>query len=165
MPPPVVVTAPFIIPLSTAPSQRVTATLGSQSCTITVYTKSINVPVENNQQDTPQPPVYENRNPVFLDLYVGTAPIVTGVIVRNGCLIVMNAYLGFVGDLSLIDTSGLFEDPFGVPARLPPPWLRNSWQRAIPYSVSENEYAPAAVANTIPGLGVRWVLTYWKNLR
>ena len=152
---------PFIIPLTTAPYQNVTLALGSQACSINVYTKSINVPIE--QEIPTNPPVYENINPVFLDLYVNDALIIGGVILRNSAMVVMDPYLGFVGDLSLIDTSGLFQDPYGVPARLPPPDLRNFWQRNLPLSLGG--LAPASTAGTIPGLGTRWLLTYWPNLK
>ncbi len=77
-------------------------------------------------------PTYENQNPVFLDLYLNeTNLIIGGAPCLNDVRIVRNAYLGFIGDLSVIDTEGN-EDPFGVPLRLPLPPLRNAWQRNLP---------------------------------
>ncbi len=151
---------PFVIPLTDAPSQTVNVTLGGQACRINVYTKSINEPIE--QQIPTSPPAYENVNPVFLDLYLGDALVIGGVVCRNSSLILMDTYLGFVGDLSMIDTSGAFEDPVGVSPRLPPMDLRNAWQRSLPLSLEGN--APPNLAGTIPGLGSRWQLTYWPNL-
>ena len=152
---------PFVVPLTDAPSQTVNVTLGGQACRINVYTKSTNVPIE--QAIPTDPPAYENVNPVFLDLYVGDALIIGGAICRATSLILMNTYLGFVGDLSMIDTSGAFEDPVGVSPTLPPPNLRNAWQRSLPLSL--NNRAPPNLAGTIPGLGARFKLTYWPSLR
>lgn len=146
--------------MTTAPYQSISVTLGGQACTINIYTKSINVPIE---QDIPtDPPVYENINPVFLDLLVNDVLVIGGVLLRNDSLVLMSTAYGFVGDFSIIDTSGNYEDPEGVPARLPPPDLMNAGQRALP--LSAQGYAPANLAGTIPGLGTRWLLTYWPNL-
>ncbi len=110
-----------------------------------------------------QAPTYENINPVFLDLYSppGTL-IIGGVICYNECLIIINEYLGFIGDLAMIDTQGN-ADPFGTPLRLPPPDLRNWWQRNLPLSLGGK--MPVSSANRIPGLGSRFLLTYWPNLK
>lgn len=151
---------PIIVPLTDAPSQSVNVTLGGQDCIINIYTKSINVPIE---QDIPtDPPVYENINPVYMDLYSNGTLVQAGVILRNDSLVLMSTAYGFVGDFSIIDTSGNYEDPYGVPARLPPADLMNAGQRALP--LSAQGYAPANLAGTIPGLGTRWVLSYWPNL-
>lgn len=74
----------------------------------------------------------------------------------------MDPYLGFVGDLSMIDTQGN-EDPQGTPLTLPPPDLRNWWQRELPLSFGGK--MPTTIANRIPGLGSRFLLTYWPNLK
>lgn len=152
---------PFIIPTTEAPSQTINITLGGQACRINLYTKSINAPIVAGLLT--DPPSYENINPVFLDLFRGDTPIVGGVLCRTQSMIVMNTYFGFVGDLSMIDTSGANEDPFGVPALLPPPSLRNEWQRRIPLRLGGR--APSNLAGKIPGLGTRFVLTYWPNLK
>lgn len=142
--------------------QLVNVTLGDQACLIRIYTKSINVPVQQPGQISTDPPVYENVNPVFLDLFVDDVLVIGGVECHNESLIVMNEYLGFVGDLAMIDTVGN-EDPVGVSTLLPPLELMNEWQRNLPLSLVGR--APAPLANKIPGLGARFQLTYWANLR
>ena len=148
---------------TSAPSQTVAVTLGGQPCTINVYTKSVNVPVSPAPLGIPvSPPIYENKNPVFLDLYVNDSLLLGGVICLNAVRIIRDAYFGFPGDLAFFDTQGS-EDPCGVPYRLPPSDLRNWWQRTAPLFLG-GEYAPAAVANSCPGLGTRFLLSYWPNL-
>ena len=150
-----------LVPLTDAPYQSVSVTLGGQNCTINVYTKSINVPIDPPGSIATDPnPVYENTNPVWVDLYVNDALVIGGVIARDGVSITYDTYLGFIGDISINDTSGAGEDPFGVPFRLPPPDLRNWWQRNAP-AVLGGEYAPPAIAASCPGLGTRFLLTFW----
>ncbi len=231
---------PQIVPLTEAAAQAVRVTLGTQPCLVNVYTKSLNVPIEDPgtipatpvqmatftgsivgniltvgddvvgtvlienvlagagvliptylaeqltgvdggagtyaiapstdaplgpipmTTSSPALPTYENVNPVFVDLYVNDALIIGGVICHNECLIVMDPYLGFVGDLAMIDVIGNL-DPHGEPLRLPPPDLRNWWQRNLPLSLGGR--LPVARANRIPGLGSRFLLTYWPNLK
>ncbi len=156
-------TPPQVIPLTNAPAQVVSISLGGQSCLINIYTKSINIPVVPPGSILSDPnPTFENTNPVFLNLFVNNLLVLGGIVVRNGSLMLMNTYLGFIGDLSVIDTSGKYEDPQGVPRILPPPDLRNAFQRSLPLWLEG--YAPENIANTIPGLGTRWLLTYWPNL-
>ncbi len=226
-----------VVPTTETAAQRIQITLGGQACTIDIYTKSVNVPIEppgsipatnipvatflgtiagnvltvsgitgiippgvvdirgpgmlyptyvvrydtgtggdgtyivTPSQDAgpagmiavvPPAPTYENQNPVFLDLYLNeTTLVVGGVPCLNDVRIVRNAYLGFIGDLAVIDTEGN-EDPVGVPLRLPLPPLRNVWQRNLPLSLAGK--APANLANKIPGLGSRFLLTYWPDL-
>jgi hypothetical protein len=147
----------LIIPTSEAPSQEINTTLANQDCTINLYTKSINVPIES--EIPVEPPVYQNTNPCFIDLYVSGVLIIGGVYVRQSSLVVRDTYFGFNGDLSVIDTSGAAQDPFGVPPRLPPAYLKNPWQRSIPLSFGE--FAPNQYGGRIPGMGTRWILTYW----
>lgn len=156
----------LVVPTSEAPAQSIPITLGGQSCLIRLYTKSINVPKApsgtNPMPGPPAPPVYENINPCFVDVYVGSGAtlIIGGVQVRQGSLIVRDIYLGFVGDLAVYDTSGLGEDPEGVPPRLPPYDLRSLAQLAA-YPLADGDRAPAYLAGRIPGMGSRWQLTYW----
>jgi hypothetical protein len=155
-----------IVPTSEAPSQAISITLGGQACLINFYTKSINIPKAPSgtfpQPAPPAPPVYENINPCFVDVYVGSGAtlIIGGVQVRQGSLIVRDTYLGFVGDLAVYDTSGLGADPFGIPPRLPPYNLRNAAQLAA-FSLADGDLAPAYLAGRIPGMGSRFILTYW----
>ena len=147
----------LVVPTTEAPSQSINIALGNQDCLIELYTKSINIPISTPIPTSP--PTYQNANPCFIDLYVNGALIIGGVYVRQGALIVRDVYLGFQGDLSVIDTSGAGEDPFGVPVELPPVYLRNDWQRSIP--PPEAIQAPTNYAGRIPGMGTRWLLTYW----
>lgn len=73
------------IPITATPSQKLTVLLGGQQCQISVYQKSTGV---------------------FLDLSVNNAPIVTAIICLDRVKLVRYAYLGFIGDLSFIDTQG-----------------------------------------------------------
>lgn len=160
-----------IVPTSEAPSQSITITLGGQSCLIRLYTKSINAPKAPSgsqpQPAPPAPPVYENINPCFVDLYVasGATLIIGGVEVsRPGGLIVRDTYLGFIGDLAVYDTAPPPGEPpstpFGVPPRLPPYNLRNQSQLAT-YPLAAGDRAPAYLAGRIRGMGSRFILTYW----
>lgn len=72
-------------------SQDLTVQLGGQNCQINLYQK-------NNQH-------------LYCDLYVNSAPIITGVICQNMNRIVRSLYLGFIGDLMWIDTQGSLTVP------------------------------------------------------
>ena len=78
-----------IIPVIDTPAQVVKIILAGQPCTINLYQKSTGL---------------------YCDLYVGTALIIGGVVCQNMNRIVINAYLGFVGDLFWQDTQGT-DDP------------------------------------------------------
>lgn len=78
-----------LIPIQPLPSQILNVSLAGQSCTIAVYQKSTGV---------------------FLNLYVAGVPKVLGVICHDRVRLVRQAYLGFTGDLSFIDTQGK-DDP------------------------------------------------------
>jgi hypothetical protein len=151
-----------IIPCTDQPYQTIQIALGNQPCVIRIYTKSINVAIQPPNTIVTDPPAYENINPVFIDLYVNDTLIIGGVIAYDANKIVRNSYLGFVGDITISDTTGAGQAPYGVPARLPPLDLRNWWQRNMPGFMG-GQYAPVGVAGLIPGLGSRWLLTYWPN--
>lgn len=74
------------IAVQPVPSQTVTATLGGQPCKMTIYQKSTGL---------------------FMDVYLNGSPIIVGVLCQNANPIVREAYLGFVGDLTFLDTQGL----------------------------------------------------------
>ena len=154
------------IPSTEAPYQSIVVTLGGQNCQINLYTKSINVPIEQ-QIPTDPDPVYQNINPCFIDFYVAGILVIGGVYVRQGSLIVRDTYLyvdqglPVIGDLSVIDTSGAGEDPQGMPYRLPYPDLRNQLQQSIP--LSYGGVAPPSMAGRIVGMGSRWLLTWWNS--
>lgn len=78
-----------IVPLQSIPSQTVTITLGGQPCQVDVRQK---------------------RTGVFLDLYVGGALVIAGVLCQDRNPLVRSVYLGFVGDLMFVDTLGT-DDP------------------------------------------------------
>lgn len=79
----------LLIPLTAVPNQSVQVTLNGQTCRVAVY-----------QKDTG----------LYIDLYVGTALIIAGVICQHANRIVRDSYLGFTGDLAFIDTQGV-SDP------------------------------------------------------
>ena len=151
-----------VIPLSDAPSQTVGVQLNNQPCRLFVYTKSIFAPIAPPGMIESDPtPVYENKNPVFLDLYLNDVLVVGGVLCRDRTLILRDSYLGFSGDLAFVDIQGT-ESPYGVPLRLPPLHLRNWWQLSIPRGLTADGKAPASAGpGTCPGLGTRFLLTYW----
>lgn len=73
------------IPVQPIPNQKLSISLGAQSCTINLYQQAYGM---------------------YLDLYIGTNPIVTGIICLNYNLIVRNSYFGFLGDLFIGDSQG-----------------------------------------------------------
>lgn len=78
-----------LVPLQPLPSQILNVSLAGQACVIAVYQKSTGV---------------------FLDLTVAGTPRVFGVLCHDRVRLVRQAYLGFIGDLSFIDTQGR-DDP------------------------------------------------------
>jgi hypothetical protein len=75
----------LIVPLQAIPSQTVNIQLGGQSCRIDAYQTAFGL---------------------FIDLYVSGVLIIGGVIGQNLNRIVRDLYLGFVGDLTFIDSQG-----------------------------------------------------------
>ena len=77
----------IIVPLQAVPNQTLFVTLGGQNCQLNVYQK---------------------RYGLFMDVFVqgGAQTIVTGVLASNLNLIVLSAYLGFVGDFMFFDSQG-----------------------------------------------------------
>jgi hypothetical protein len=78
-----------LVPLQPLPSQTLNVSLAGQACVIAVYQKTTGV---------------------FLDLTVAGTPRVQGVLCHDRVRLVRQPYLGFVGDLSFIDTQGR-DDP------------------------------------------------------
>ena len=74
-----------VIPLNAEPDQTFDINLGGQSCNIHVYQKTTGL---------------------FMDLSVSGVSIVAGKICRDRIKQIRYSYLGFVGDLSFIDTQG-----------------------------------------------------------
>lgn len=79
----------LLVPLAAVPSQQIGVQLGEQACKIAVYQKTTGL---------------------YLDLRVSDNPVVTGVLCLDRNKLVLDAYLGFVGDLAFVDTQG-FSDP------------------------------------------------------
>lgn len=75
----------LIVPILDVPSQSVSISLANQACTIDLKTRSTGL---------------------YCDLYVGDVLIIGGVVGRNLTRVVINRYLGFVGDLVFSDTQG-----------------------------------------------------------
>jgi hypothetical protein len=82
----------LVIPTNAVPSQTLSVILAGQPCRINVYQKTTGL---------------------FVDLYVNDALIIGGVIGLNTVLIVRDVYLGFVGDLTFLDSQGL-DDPLST---------------------------------------------------
>jgi hypothetical protein len=78
-----------MIPLQAVPNQTVTILLSDQYCKINVYQKTTGM---------------------YIDLFVNNIAIITTKIIRDRLPVVLHEYLGFIGDLSFIDTQGK-EDP------------------------------------------------------
>jgi hypothetical protein len=123
-----VTATPLIIPIVPVNSQTLTATLGNQAVRVDLYTKHLQVPVHPPGSIVTNPPIFEEVDPLFLNLYLNDALILGGVLCLNNVGIVRNRYFGFVGDLAFTDLQG-DEDP------------------------------------RVSGLGLRWLLNYWPDLR
>lgn len=156
-----------VIPLTEAPSQELSITLNGQAVVLRVYTKSVNVPLLLPGQIATDPPTYKNSDPVFIDVRMtpfgggNLAEVVLGVICHNATSIVRERYRGFVGDLAFYDLKGS-DDPYGVPRRLPPYYLQSDFQMALPRTAG-NHPADTSILGVCPGLGSRFILTYWPN--
>lgn len=80
-----------VIPLQAAPSQSVLTTLTGQNCQVNIVQKWTGL---------------------FLDLYVDDALLLAGVLGRDRRLMVMNTYLGFLGDFMWLDNQGLTDPSY-----------------------------------------------------
>ncbi len=74
-----------IVPLIDTPSQSLSITLGGQACRIDLKVRSTGM---------------------YCDLYVNDVLTIGGVACHNLARIVIDSYLGFVGDLMFSDTQG-----------------------------------------------------------
>jgi hypothetical protein len=75
----------FLVPVQPIASQTLQVALGGQYCTLNVYQQAYGL---------------------YMDVLIGTNPIVQGIIALNNNLIVRNAYFGFQGDFVFFDTQG-----------------------------------------------------------
>ena len=78
------------IPIASVSNQTLFTTLDAQNCQINIR---------------------QRITGVYLDLYVSGERLVSAAYGRNMTPMVVDAYLGFVGDLMWIDTLGLNQDP------------------------------------------------------
>lgn len=74
-----------LIPIQDVPSQNFSINLGGQQCQINIYTRTTGL---------------------YCDLYVNNVLIIGGVLCLNLSKIVIDAYLGFQGDLIWNDSQG-----------------------------------------------------------
>lgn len=77
------------VPVQALPNQTLQVQLDGQSCTLNIY---------------------QFQYGLFMDVYVGAALVVAGVVCENLNRIVRSIYLGFTGDFVFFDTQGT-DDP------------------------------------------------------
>jgi hypothetical protein len=75
----------YYIPVQPIPSQTMQINLGGQPTTLNVYQQAFGL---------------------YMDVLVGTTPIVQGIICLNNNLIIRNNYFGYVGDFVFVDSMG-----------------------------------------------------------
>jgi hypothetical protein len=75
----------LIVPLQATPSQSVQVTLANQNVALNVYQKSTGL---------------------FMDIYLGGALLIGGVICQNLNRIIRSLYFGFIGDFAWVDVQG-----------------------------------------------------------
>lgn len=80
----------FYIPVNPVPAQGIAITLGGQNCVISLEDM-------NNRQ--------------YLSMSVNGNAVCQGVLVQSGEAIINAAYLGFVGEIAAVDTSGQGNPP------------------------------------------------------
>jgi hypothetical protein len=101
---------PQTIPIIATPSQEMNITLSGQACRIKLYAKELYLPEHFPMLIPSDPPVYNIKYPLFLDLYVNDELILGGARCLDSVKILRNDYLGFQGDLSFYDSVDS-EDP------------------------------------------------------
>ena len=74
-----------VIPLTAQAAQTLSVQLGTQQCTINLYQKSTGL---------------------FMDLVVNGQQIVTAMLCLDRMGLVRQSYLGFIGNLTFVDTQG-----------------------------------------------------------
>jgi hypothetical protein len=78
-----------LVPVQPFPNQTLQVSLANQPVVLTIY---------------------QTAYALHVDVYVGNALIVAGVVAQNLNRIVRDEYLGFIGDLAFLDTDGT-DDP------------------------------------------------------
>jgi hypothetical protein len=81
------------IPTTDVASQTIFTQLNNQNCQLNLYQK---------------------RTGFFLDLYLApTQLVIGGVLCRNQCFLILNSYLGFIGEFMWADTQGNMDPTVG----------------------------------------------------
>lgn len=75
----------LIVPVEALPNQTVQVQLASQPCVLSIRQLAYGL---------------------FMDVYVGSTQIISGVVCENLNRIVRSSYLGFLGDFVFFDTEG-----------------------------------------------------------
>jgi hypothetical protein len=73
--------------------------VGSQELTVSLSNQAV------------QLKIYQRITGLYIDVYVNNTLIIGGIICHDRNLIIRDSYLGFVGDLTFIDTQGT-DDPY-----------------------------------------------------
>lgn len=122
-----IISTPQIIPIQPLPAQILYVILGGQDCAIQLYFKEMFVTLD--EPIFQEPPVFDKVLALFLDLYVNNQLAIGGVLVQANNTLVKSTYLGFTGDLGLVDT----QPPTGIGPQSPQidglgtRWLLTYW--------------------------------------
>ena len=101
---------PQIIPLQPIPFQTLNTVVGNQNINLNIYAKNIQIPIVPSGGIPTIPPVYEEINLIFIDVYLNDVLVVGGIRCTNNTKIIRNSYFGVVGDFAFQDTQGS-DDP------------------------------------------------------
>jgi hypothetical protein len=121
------ISTPQVIPVQPIASQIFNVVLNGQDCAIKLYFKELWLTLDEFIYQ--EPPVYDHVTPLFIDLYANNTPVIGGVICQANNTIVKDTYLGFVGDLGIVDTqppTGLGPQPPQI-SGLGTRWLLTYW--------------------------------------
>ena len=119
----------IVVPLQSLPSQTVRVTLAAQVCDVHVYQRSTGL---------------------YVDLTVADTLVIGGVIAHDRNRIVRSDYLGFTGDLAIVDTQGVSDPDYtGLDARYLLIWF--SPEELIASPVTVPYWTPTAPGATPPG--------------
>jgi hypothetical protein len=121
------VSTPQIIPIQSEPAQILNVILNEQDCAIQLYFKEMYTTIDESIFQ--EPPVYDKVLALFLDLYVNNTIALGGALCQANNTIIKDTYLGFAGDLGIVDTqppTGIGPQPPAI-AGLGTRWLLTYW--------------------------------------
>lgn len=135
-----------IVPLDAVPSQTLTTVLNAQECVIHVYQRTTGL---------------------YLDLWINGTTVLVGVICHDRTLLVLNTYLGLLGDLTFIDTLGtadpdytalgsrwllafLLPSEIAAPAAVVPFWVPGATIQPVPTPTPTLTPTPSPTATATP---------------